>query len=73
MSKRRGRKKGRLYPQLRTKVEGVVKKYPGASTHEVASRANVSWVTADKYLGSLYRDKKIKRRKRGNKTIWVKR
>lgn len=71
MSKRRGRKKGMLYPQLKTKVEKVVKNYPGATTHEVASRARISWATAKKYLGTLKREKKVKSRKRGNKTIWM--
>lgn len=71
MPKRRGRKKGRLYPQLKTKIKNTVKKYPGASTHEVALRSGVGWATADKYLKSLKRDKKVKSRKRGIKTIWI--
>ena len=71
MSKRRGRKKGRLYPQLEKKIHNAVKRYPGASTHEVALRSKVSWATADKYLKSLRREKKVKSRKRGTKTIWI--
>ena len=71
MPKKRGRKKGLLYPQLKTKIQGTVKKYPGASTHEVASRAGVSWATAYKYLKASRRDKKVRSRKRGTKTIWI--
>lgn len=71
MPKRRGRKKGRLYPQLQKKIHNTVKKYPGASTHEVASRAGVGWATSDKYLKALRRAKKVKSRKRGTKTIWI--
>lgn len=71
MPSKRGRKKGRLYPQLKSKIRNTVKNYPGASTHEVASRANIGWGTADKYLKALHREKKIKSRKRGTKTIWI--
>jgi len=59
-----------LYPQIKSKVRATVRKYPGASTDEVASRAGVGWATAKKYLNSLKREKKVKSRKRGNKTIW---
>jgi len=71
MPKKRGRKKGLLYPQLKSEIGETVKKYPGASTHEVASRANVGWGTADKYLKALRKEKKITSRKRGKKTIWI--
>jgi len=67
---RRGRKKGRLYPQIRDRIHKTVKKYPGASTHEVSIRANVSWSTARKYLGTLKKNRKVKSRKRGKKSIW---
>jgi len=66
----RGRKKGRLYPQIKERVYKVVKKYPGASTYEVSIKANVSWSTAQKYLRTLKRNGKIKSRKRGKKSIW---
>lgn len=71
MPKRRGRKKGRLYPQLQKKIFDTVKKYPGASTHEIATRARVGWATSDKYLKELRRENKVKSRKRGVKTIWI--
>ena len=70
MRGRRGRKRGRLYPQIQKKVLEVVKRYPGASTYEVATRANVSWSTAVKYLKVLRRSGKVKSRRRGKKTIW---
>jgi len=71
MPKKLGRKKGLFYPQLKSKIKDTVEKYPGASTHEVASRTNVGWGTADKYLKALRREKKITSRKRGRKTIWI--
>lgn len=67
---KRGRKKGRLYPQIKKRVYKVVKKYPGASTHEVSMRARVSWSTSKKYLRTLRKDRKVKSRKRGKKSIW---
>ena len=66
----RGRKRGRLYPQIKDKVYEIVKKYPGASTHEVSLKARVSWSTARKYLYALKRNGKIKSRRRGKKSIW---
>jgi predicted transcriptional regulator len=70
MSKR-GRKKGLLYPQVKTKVLSTVRKYPGASTNEVADKAKVGWDTAKKYLRSLEKSKKVKGRKSGNRTVWI--
>jgi len=66
----RGRKKGRVYPQIERGIHEVVNKYPGASTHEVSTRARISWSTADKYLKALRRKKKIEGRKRGSKSVW---
>lgn len=66
----RGRKKGRLYPQIEKKVYNAVRKYPGASTHEVSTKTGISWSTADKYLRTLRRKKKIEGRKRGTKSVW---
>ena len=71
MPKRRGRKKGRLYSEVKTNIHGVVKKYPGATTNEVALKAKVGWPTADKYLRALRHENKVKSRKVGNRTIWV--
>lgn len=71
MPKKRGRRKGMLYPQIKTKIRRTIEKYPGASTNEVASRAGVGWTTAKKYLNVLKREKKVKSRKRGSKTIWI--
>lgn len=71
MMSKRGRRRGLLYPQVKTKVLGAVRKYPGASTNEVADRAKVGWDTAKKYLRSLEKDKKVKGRKSGNRTIWI--
>ena len=47
-TKRRGRRKGMLYPQIKSKINRIVKRYPGASTYEVALRAKVGWGTAKK-------------------------
>ena len=69
---KRGRKPGRLYSDVTSKVHDTVKKYPGASTYEVATKANIGWATADKYLKALRREKKISSRKRGKNTIWSK-
>ena len=66
----RGRKKGRFYPQIERRVNKVVDKYPGASTHEVSTKAKVSWSTAKKYLSESKKKGRIKSRKRGKKTIW---
>ena len=70
MSKKRGRKKGRIYPQVKEKILKVVNTYPGASTQEVASRSKLAWGTADKYLKILEKEKKVNRRRRGNRKIW---
>ena len=70
MSKKRGRKKGRLYPQVKERVRKTVRNYPGASTQEVASKARIAWGTADKYLKVLKREKKVNSRQRGNRKIW---
>ena len=66
----RGRKKGLLYPQIETKIRQTVKQHPGASTHEVATKSRVSWATADKYLKDLRREKKLRNRRVGKKSVW---
>jgi len=70
MSKKRGRKKGRLYPQVKERVRKTVQNYPGASTDEVAKKTKIAWGTAKKYLKVLERETKVKSRKRGNRKIW---
>jgi len=70
MRRRRGRRKGLLYPQIQRRVKEVVKRYPGASTFEVAKRANISWATAKKYLNTLRVRGEIRKRKVGKKTVW---
>jgi len=59
-----------LYPQIKSKINRIVKRYPGASTYEVALRAKVGWGTAKKYLMALKAEKKFRSRKRGKKLIW---
>jgi len=72
-SKKRGRKPGKYYPEIKTKITATLKRYPGASTHEVAERANIGWATADRYLKKLAREKKVSKRSRGRTTAWRKR
>jgi len=67
---RRGRKAGLLYPQIERRIQNTVRSYPGASTHEVAVKAKVSWSTANKYLRKLRSKKKVRSRKVGRKVIW---
>jgi len=72
-AKKRGRKSGKYYPEIKTKIKNTLKRYPGASTHEVAEKAKIGWATADRYLKKLSREKTVSKRKVGRKTVWNRR
>lgn len=71
--KKRGRKSGKYYTDVKSKIMTTLSRYPGASTHEVAERAKIGWATSDRYLKKLEREKKVSKRKVGRRTAWKKR
>jgi Mn-dependent DtxR family transcriptional regulator len=40
------------------------------TTTQVARRAEMSWITADKYLKKLYRRRHVEKKKYGNAVYW---